>query len=387
MRLAVISHKVCWHSPKSPSGFITDGGFPQQMGAISELFDETRIVVPCKTEGDITGLSPLTGKNLSVVPLSEPKGEGFRRKLNIPFWLIKNSFTILKETRNADAIHAPIPGDVGTIGMAFAMLLRKPLFVRHCGNWLVQRTLAERFWKWSMERFAGGRNMMLATGGSDEPPSSRNPKVEWIFATSLRKAEIESNSPLELPQNGAVRLIIVCRQEERKGTDIVIDSLPLILEKLPEVTLDVVGGGSKLDLFRKQAAARNVEDRVTFHGKVVHDQVIELLRNAHLFCYPTSASEGFPKVVLEALAIGLPVITTPVSVLPQLIGNSNGILLTRAEPSELANAILELCSDLDRYRSLSANAIETAKSFSLEGWREFIGKRLIETWKVDSLCK
>lgn len=386
MRLSVISHKVCWKSTNSPSGFITDGGFPQQMGAISELFDETRIVVPCKNEGDITGLSPLTGKNISVVPLSEPKGEGFRRKLNIPFWLIKNCITILRETRNADAIHAPIPGDVGTIGMVIAMILRKPLFVRHCGNWLVQRTLAERFWKWSMETFAGGRNVMLATGGSDEPPSRRNPKVEWIFATSLRKAEIESNSPLELPHNGAVRLIIVCRQEERKGTDVVIDSLPLILEKLPRVTLDVVGGGSKLELFRKQAVARNVEDRITFHGKVVHDQVIRLLRSSHLFCYPTSASEGFPKVVLEALAIGLPVITTPVSVLSQLIKSSNGILLKRAEPSELAEAILELCSDPDKYHSLSANANETATSFSLESWREFIGKRLVETWKVDSLC-
>lgn len=227
---------------------------------------------------------------------------------------------------------------------------------------------------------------MLATGGSDEPPSRRNPKVEWIFATSLRKAEIESNSPLELPHNGAVRLIIVCRQEERKGTDVVIDSLPLILEKLPRVTLDVVGGGSKLELFRKQAVARNVEDRITFHGKVVHDQVIRLLRSSHLFCYPTSASEGFPKVVLEALAIGLPVITTPVSVLSQLIKSSNGILLKRAEPSELAEAILEMCSDPDKYHSLSANANETATSFSLESWREFIGKRLVETWKVDSLC-
>jgi len=387
MKLAVISHKVCWRSSGSPSGFITDGGFPQQIGAISELFDETRVVVPCRTSSNTSGLSPLVGNNLSIIPLSEPKGEGFLRKINIPFWLIRNCLTILRESRKADAVHSPIPGDVGTIGMLTAMILRKPLFVRHCGNWLVQRTIAEQFWKWSMEHFAGGRNVMLATGGSDMPPSERNPNVEWIFATSLRKAEIETNVPRALPDEGPIRLIIVCRQEERKGTDVVIDSLPMILEKLPTVTLDVVGGGYKLDQFRKQAAARNVEDQVNFHGKVVHAQVIELLKKSHLFCYPTSASEGFPKVVIEAMAIGLPVITTPVSVLPHLIGGKNGILLDRSAPTDLANAVLELCSDRARYRSLSASAIETAKSFSLESWRERIREKLVETWKVESLSK
>lgn len=385
MRLAVISHKVCWHSSDSPSGFVTDGGFPQQMGAISELFDETRIVVPCATSGSTAGLSPLVGSNLSIVPLSEPKGAGLRRKINIPFWLIRNCITIFRESRKADAVHSPIPGDVGTVGMAVAMILRKPLFVRHCGNWLVQRTLAERFWKWSMEYFAGGRNVMLATGGSAKVPSERNPNVEWIFATSLKRAEIESNSPLELPTETPVRLIIVCRQEEHKGTDVVLESLPLIIQEVPNIILDVVGGGSKLATFRKQAAALNLEDRVIFHGKVVHTRVIKLLKRSHLFCYPTSASEGFPKVVLEAMAIGLPVITTKVSVLPQLIGNINGILLDRPAPSDLANAVLELCSDRAKYRSRSASAIETAKSFSLEDWRDLIGKKLIETWKVRSL--
>lgn len=355
------------------------------MGAISELFDETRIVVPCRTDGSTSGLSPLLGNNLSVVSLSEPSGVGFRRKMDMPIWLTRNCLTILREIRKADAVHSPIPGDIGTIGMAFAMILRKPLFVRHCGNWLVQRTLAERFWKWSMEFFAGGRNAMLATGGSDNPPSAKNPHLEWIFATSLRRAEIEANSPRELRTDTPIRLIIVCREEERKGTDVVLDSLPLILKKLPKVTLDVVGGGTKLDVFRKQAATLNVEDRVLFHGKVVHAQVIELLKNSSLFCYPTSASEGFPKVVLEAMAIGLPVITTRVSVLPQLIGSTNGILLDRPEATDVADAVLEICSDPARYRSMSASAIETAKAFSLEGWQELIRKKLTETWKIGSL--
>lgn len=85
------------------------------------------------------------------------------------------------------------------------------------------------------------------------------------------------------------------------------------------------------------------------------------------------------------MATGLPVITTPVSVLSQLIGESNGILLDKAEPSTLARAIVELCSDHVRYRTLSANAIEKAKDFTLESWQELIGKKLSSAWNVKSL--
>ncbi len=79
MKLAVISHKVCWNSPEAPDFYQTDGGFPFQIKAISELFDETRVVVPCESLRNDKGVSPLVGNSLSVCPLSMPKGKDFRR--------------------------------------------------------------------------------------------------------------------------------------------------------------------------------------------------------------------------------------------------------------------------------------------------------------------
>lgn len=385
MHLVVFSHKLCWRSNSSPSGFVTDGGFPLQMKAISELFSSTNIVVPCENSGELAGLSPLDGHNLNVVPLSVPKGKRLKRKLNMLPWLFRNGRIIWREVRRAEAVHTPIPGDVGTIGMIFALLLRKPLFVRHCGNWLVQRTVAERFWKWAMERFAGGRNVMLATGGSSQPPSKRNPCVGWIFSTSLRSDQLENNQSKEISGNGDLRMIIACRQEEKKGTDIVIASLPLILNQFPYATLDVVGGGSRLKALKQQVTSLALDHRVTFHGKVEQAKVLDLLRQAHLFCYPTSASEGFPKVVLEALATGLPVVTTKVSVLPQLIGAGCGILLEEPSPAAMAAAVGEIYSDRAKYRLMSTKAIETARKYTLGNWRDIIGKELRTTWKVADL--
>jgi glycosyltransferase involved in cell wall biosynthesis len=350
------------------------------MRAVSELFESTNLVVPCVAATPGSGEIPITGRKLAVVPISGLTGSGLRRKLALPTWAIRNGRTILREVRRADAVHAPIPGDVGTLGMLLALLFRKPLLVRHCGNWFVQRTAAERFWKWAMERYAGGRNVMLATGGADRAPS-RNEAVRWIFATSLTDAELRS---LSVPRTGSlreqVRLAIACRQEVEKGTGIVIESLPRIVGHYPKAELHVIGDGPALPAFKARAAALGVSDRVIFHGKVDHARVVELLKGADIFCYPTRASEGFPKVVLEALACGLPVVTTGVSVLPALVGRGCGVLLDRATPDALADAVLGCLSDSERYRGMSVRALATASEFSLERWRDQIGSLVRQAW-------
>ncbi len=355
------------------------------MKAISELFSKTSLVIPAEISSSLNGASPLKGHNLEVVPLAVPVGSGFRRKLNIPFWLIKNGKIIWREVRRADAVHAPIPGDIGTIGMVFALLMRKPLVVRHCGNWFVQQTIAERLWKWSMELFGGGKNVMFATGGSSNPPSSRNPDIKWIFSSSLRRDQIQGRRPLTLPTDGRIKLTIACRQEPRKGTDVVIESMSDILRAFPNASLDVIGDGSLLPKLKRLARDCGVDDKVHFHGKLEHAKVVSLMQQNHVFCYPTSASEGFPKVVLEALASGMPVITTKVSVLPDLIANGCGILLDSPSPTELSNAVINICSDNRRYEQMSAKAIETAQRYSLEDWRDLIGETLRKAWNVTSL--
>ncbi len=82
MKLAVVSHKPCWPASGSPSGYATDGGFPMQMRALSELFSSTVLVIPVvRNAPDVAG-EFLAGNNLSVQPLSVLTGVGLRRRLS-----------------------------------------------------------------------------------------------------------------------------------------------------------------------------------------------------------------------------------------------------------------------------------------------------------------
>lgn len=378
MRIAVVSHKICTKKDDSPSGYVTDGGFPLQMEAISELFAETRIVVPCRTNASAEGLSPIEGKDLRVFPLSVPEGVGLKRKALFPLWLLRNSLKIWREVRAADAVHAPIPGDVGTVGMVFALVLGKPLFVRHCGNWLWPVTNAERFWKWSMERFAGGRNVMLATGGGKEPPSGRNPNIGWIFSTTLQGGRV--GEPRNLSNEGGLRLITACRLEERKGVDVVIQALKRIRDSKPDATLKVIGGGSLEQQLRQLADKIGLRDSVEFTGRIEQSRVMDELKSAHVFCFPTAASEGFPKVVIEALACGLPVVTTRVSVLSELVTDEVGFALEGQDVEAHSEAVLRITADKDEYRRRSSAAIERSQGYTLDRWQEVIGQRLRNSW-------
>lgn len=382
MYLVVVSHKVCWPIPNSQVGYATDGGFPLQMRYLSEIFSRTTLVVPCGQSGSVTGLTSLSGNHLAVEPLSIPLGTGIMRKLLFAVWLFKAAATIWKAIRRADAVHAPIPGDVGTIGILFALLQRKRIFIRHCGNWLQPRTVAERFWKFGMEALAGRKNAMLATGGGPAPPSARNSNIEWIFATSLTKKQLIPLKSQPRDRNRP-RLIIACRQEERKGTDVVIKSLPRILRAFPNADLTIAGGGSQLDRFKALAGTYGVSENVRFLGQLSQKSVLRLLEESDIFCFPTSASEGFPKAVLEALAAGLPVVTTRVSVLPQLLSYGGGVLLDAPDPEKVADAVIDILSDPERYEEMSKRAIKTAREYTLENWQERIAEFLERSWRMD----
>jgi hypothetical protein len=352
-----------------------------QMRALAELFDHTKVLVPVVDAGNRVGEMPLVGERLSIVPLTPPWGKGLSRKLLFPLWLLRVSPTIMHNLVWADAVHAPIPGDVGTIGMLAAWVLRKPLFVRHCGNWLKPVTLAERFWNWFMETMAGGRNLMLATGGTAEPPSPRNPNVKWIFSSSMTEAELQRYARVrQMPADGRVRLVIAARQEKAKGAGVVIEALPRLAHRFAQVSFEIIGDGSAIPEFKRLAVGCGVEDRVLFAGKLNHDQVLERLDASTLFVFPTTSSDGFPKAVLEALATGLPVLSTRVSVLPQLLGDDAGVLVDEASPAAVATGVETALNCPTSYETMSASAIQTARQYSLEAWRDTIGGNLEAAW-------
>jgi glycosyltransferase involved in cell wall biosynthesis len=379
MKLLVFSHKECWKSADSPSGWATDGGFAIQMDYLSKLFQETKIIVP-EINRIKKGEVFFTNKTIEIIPVKLLFKKGFLNKLFIPFWAAFYLPKFLYHVIKSDAIHAPIPSNIGTIGFLLAHLFNKPLYIRYCGNWLVKRTVAEKFWQWYMIKFAGGKKVFLATGGASEPPSIKNKNIKWIFSTSLTAEELKQNT-ITAKGETINKLCIVCRQEKGKGTEIVIETIKKLSKNNKIFYLDIVGEGSYLKELKDIVSKYKLENQITFYGKLNHLQVLDILKKNHIFVYPT-ASEGFPKVVIEAMSQGLPVITTNVSILGKLIQESKaGLIIEKRNADDIILKLNEIVKS-ENYNIMSINSIKYAKKFTLEHWTLDISNHLEKSWKT-----
>ncbi len=115
-----------------------------------------------------------------------------------------------------------------------------------------------------------------------------------------------------------------------------------------------------MDLPRKLGLA----EEVIFSGFIDEEEKSYLLSGAKIFLYP-SLYEGFGIPVLEALACGVPTITSNVSSMPEIAGDA-ALLIDPANPEEIYSAIKRLIDDKGLYLSLKQKSVEQAKKFSWE---------------------
>lgn len=353
------------------------------MRALSELFDETTLVLPRKTSPPPAGLTPLSGRRLVVEAFAEPAGIGWRRKVAWLLGGVGRLRFLWRQAGRGDAVHAAVPGDVGFVGLVLALLRRRRIFVRHCGTWGKPQTLADHLLLRLLVRVAGERCVVLATGGDTEPPSAANPAISWIFSTSLSESELDSPDAAAPRRHEAPpvhRLITVGRLTAGKNVSAAIRALAELRQSHPGLVLDVVGDGPEAPRLRDLARELDLRDVVSFWGNLDHAGVIERLQSARVMLFPTRVAEGFPKAVLEALSCGVPVIVPRVSVLPYLLRQGGGLLVDDVEPGTLAAAASRLLDESEEHSHHAEVGRRIARSYTLEAWAETIGRRLESAW-------
>lgn len=146
----------------------------------------------------------------------------------------------------------------------------------------------------------------------------------------------------------------------RKGFDDLLIAFSKIHDKCPDWRL-VFAGNGEIEQAKQLAIERGIEKKCIFLGWVSGDGKDAAFRKASAFCLPSYA-EGFPMSVLDAWAYGLPVITTPVGGLPDVLENQvNALVFEPGNTDQLAECLLSITDDSLRKR-LSASSIHLSES-------------------------
>lgn len=136
-------------------------------------------------------------------------------------------------------------------------------------------------------------------------------------------------------------ILFMSRFVKEKGVYELIKSIPLIIEKgYSNIELILAGDGNEKKNMKELCKKLKITNSVSFLGYVRGQEKIIALKKANLFILP-SYSEGLPIVLLEAMAAGLPIITTKAGGITEIIKNEiNGILLNNVNENNIANAII-----------------------------------------------
>lgn len=269
----------------------------------------------------------------------------------------------------ADHIHLRCPGNVGLIGSFVQVLFpRKVKSAKYAGNWdwnshqpwsyrLQQRILSNTFLT---------RNMTVLVYG-DWPDKTRN--IKTFFTATY--SETERIPVAKRPLSETINLAFVGMLTENKSPRISLDVLKGLIARGNNVTLSICGEGPERIYLEQKIMEYGLQDKTILLGNVNAEKVKEVLIKAHFLIF-ISRSEGWPKAVSEAMWWGCIPITTPVSCVPQMLGQGERGFLVDGSPEEIITIIENSKSDPDQLIIMSERAKEWARRYTTEKFDEEI---------------
>jgi glycosyltransferase involved in cell wall biosynthesis len=147
------------------------------------------------------------------------------------------------------------------------------------------------------------------------------------------------------PSPDGQHIVCVGRLIHVKGQALLIEAVAELRNRGLNVRATLVGAGPKRADLEQLARQLGIDDRVVFSGAVGQDQIQSVYRSADVFCLP-SLAEGLPVVFMEAMALGIPVVASRITGVPELVENDRtGLLVTPARLDLLADALERLLRD------------------------------------------
>jgi len=153
---------------------------------------------------------------------------------------------------------------------------------------------------------------------------------------------------------------------KRKGYfDLISIATQLKKDKINHIKFYFIGGG-QVDMFRSLIISKGLEKYINVVGQVSDEDKIRILHDSDVFVLPTYA-EGQPIALLEGLSAGLPIISTTVGSIPEVIKEKNGMLIEPGDINSLKEHILKFSISKEMRRKMGTlNMIEANEKYSLE---------------------
>lgn len=360
MTFCIITH-VNHH--KAEAHYFAYAPYVREMNIWLQYVDKVIIVAPLekmdKTPIDIA----YNHNSIRFCKVSSFNITDVKQVLKTIFSIPSIFYTVFKAIQKADHIHLRCPGNMGLIGCIVQIFFpKKKKTAKYAGNWdlKAKQPLSYKLQKWILNNTLLTKNMQVLVYGEWEGSSSN---IKPFFTATYSESEKVPVTTRNLDNH--IKFIFVGTLSEGKRPLYAIKLVEKILQSGRDVSLQFFGEGVQRAELEDYIIENNLQDHITLQGNQSKETVQKAYNEAH-FLILASKSEGWPKVVAEAMFWGCVPISTSVSCVSNMLETGNrGILLT-LDVEKDAEQVLALLNNKSEYEKMSQQAVIWSRQYTVE---------------------
>ena len=288
---------------------------------------------------------------------------GVKQLFNTLYSLPKLFQTVYQAMHSADHIHLRCPGNMGLIGCIVQVFFpKKKKTAKYAGNWdlKAKQPWSYRLQKWILNNTTLTKNMQVLVYGAWEGSSAN---IKPFFTATY--SESEKGDVKKRDWSGCIRFMFVGTLVDGKRPLYAVQLVEELFKAGRTVSLQFFGEGNQREILQDYIATHGLDAFIKLEGNQTKETVLEAYKNAH-FLILASKSEGWPKVVAEAMFWGAVPIATKISCVPYMLdGGNRGILLEMDLETDVhqINTILENPLLLDE---MAQKGVAWSRHYTLE---------------------
>ncbi|MBO3757520.1 MAG: glycosyltransferase family 4 protein, partial [Candidatus Brockarchaeota archaeon] len=179
-------------------------------------------------------------------------------------------------------------------------------------------------------------------------------------------------------ENKELRILFVSRLVHRKGPHLLVKAFKRVIKRYDKVTLIFAGSGYMRETLEELAMSLNIASKVKFLGDVPDENLPQVYSESDIFVLPSLHAESFGLVLLEAMASGLPVVTTNIGGIPEVLEDGKEGFLVKPDERNIADALIKLLEDKNLREKMGRNGRK--KAVEVYDWKN-VGEKIEEVYK------
>ena len=321
-------------------------------------------------------IAPISFETTPTIELKEFDITSFSNMLRA----IPNAFVdlirIFEAMKKADHIHLRCPGNMALLAAVVQIFFPKKVkTAKYAGNWdpKARQPFTYKLQRWILSNTILTKNIQVLVYGDWE---NQTKNIKPFFTATYSESEIlNSNFRIQNKDQESIKFLFVGTLSKGKQPLYAIQIVEELFKKGKNVTLDLFGDGAMKSEIETYIRNNDLESIIQLKGNQSKDAILTAYQNSHFLILP-SKSEGWPKVVAEAMFWGCVPIASPVSCISYMMGNGSRGILLHEKIQEDINQIDMVINNQDFYHKIASEGQSWSQQFTTDKFEAEISKLL-----------